>query len=91
MGALAPKSQELAGQQEAGQIRQFLDGLKPREREVFHLVAAGMPNKQIAAHLGVCLQTVKLHRGRVMRKLQLPSVADLVRLAEKARPLPPSL
>jgi DNA-binding CsgD family transcriptional regulator len=88
--ALEQKSQEFARQQEASRIRQLLDALKPREREVFLLVAAGMPNKQIAARLGVSLQTVKLHRGRLMRKLQLPSVAELVRLAEKARSLLPS-
>jgi len=57
---------------------------------VFLLVAAGMANKQIASRLGLSLQTVKLHRGRLMRKLQLHSVAELVRLAEKAPPLPPS-
>ena len=44
-------SQELARQQEASRIRKLLDSLKPREREVFHLVAAGMPNKRIAARL----------------------------------------
>jgi DNA-binding CsgD family transcriptional regulator len=85
------QSQELAQQQEASQIRQVLDSLKPREREVFSLVAAGMANKRIAARLGICLQTVKLHRGRLMRKLQLHSVAELARLAEKARSLLPSL
>jgi DNA-binding CsgD family transcriptional regulator len=84
------KSQELARQQEASRIRQLLDSLKPREREVFLLVAAGMPNKRIAARLSVSLQTVKLHRGRLMRKLRLHSVAELVRLAEKAGPLLPS-
>jgi DNA-binding CsgD family transcriptional regulator len=89
--ALEQKSQELARQQEASRIRQLLDTLKPREREVFLLVADGLPNKRIAARLGVSLQTVKLHRGRLMRKLQLHSVADLVRLAEKARSLLPSL
>jgi FixJ family two-component response regulator len=89
--ALEQKRQDLAQQQEASRIRGLLDCLKPREREVFHLVAAGMPNKRIAARLGLCLQTVKLHRGRLMRKLQLHSVADLVRLAEKARPLLPNL
>jgi FixJ family two-component response regulator len=67
-----------------------VDSLKPREHEVFLLVAAGMPNKRIAARLGVSLQTVKLHRGRLMRKLQLRSVAELVRLAEKAGSLLPS-
>jgi FixJ family two-component response regulator len=45
---------------------------------------------RIAARLGVSLQTVKLHRGRLMRKLQLHSVAELVRLAEKAWSLLPS-
>ena len=89
--ALEQKSHELAQQREASRIRQLLDTLKPREREVFQLVAAGLPNKRTAARLGVSLQTVKLHRGRVMRKLQLHSVVDLVRLAEKARSLLPSL
>jgi DNA-binding CsgD family transcriptional regulator len=89
--ALEQKSLGRARQQEASRIRQLLDSLKPREREVFQLVADGLPNKRIAARLGVCLQTVKLHRGRLMRKLQLPSVADLVRLAEQARSLLPSL
>jgi RNA polymerase sigma factor (sigma-70 family) len=88
--ALEQKSQELARQQEASRIGQLLDSLKPREREVFLLVAAGTPNKGIAARLGVSLPTVKLHRGRLMRKLQLHSVAELVRLAEKAGPLLPS-
>jgi len=85
------QSQELARQQEASRIRQLLDSLKPREHQVFLLVAAGMANKQIAARLGLSLQTVKLHRGRLMRKLQLHSVAELVRLAEMARSLLPSL
>jgi FixJ family two-component response regulator len=49
-----------------------------------------MPNKRVA-RLGASLQTVKLHRGRLMRKLQLYSGADLVRLAEKARSVLPSL
>jgi RNA polymerase sigma factor (sigma-70 family) len=89
--ALEQKSQELVQQQEASRIRQLLESLKPREREVLFLVADGLPNKRIAARLGVSLQTVKLHRGRVMRKLQLHSVVDLVRLAEKARSLLPSL
>ena len=89
--ALDQQSQERARQQEAGRIRQLLDSLKPREHEVFLLVAAGMANKQIASRLGLSLQTVKLHRGRLMRKLQLHSVAELVRLAEKARTLLPGI
>jgi RNA polymerase sigma factor (sigma-70 family) len=87
---LENKSQDLARQQEANRIRQLLDSLKPREHEVFLLVAAGLANKQIATCLGLSLQTVKLHRGRMMRKLQLHSVAELARLAEQAKSLLPS-
>jgi FixJ family two-component response regulator len=46
-----------------------------------------LSNKHIATRLDISLQTVKLHRGRVMHKLQLHSVADLVRVADKAKPL----
>jgi two-component system response regulator FixJ len=42
----------------------------------------GLPNKQIAAQLGIALKTVKVHRGRVMLKMEAESVADLVRFAE---------
>jgi FixJ family two-component response regulator len=89
--ALAREGLELARQEESRRIKQLLDSLTLREREVFLLVAAGMANKNIAARLGVCLQTVKLHRGHVMQKLQLDSVADLVHLAEKAHSLLPGL
>lgn len=58
--------------------------LTPRELEVLSHVVAGQLNKQIAAALGTVEQTVKVHRGRVMEKLGVRSVADLVRLAEKA-------
>lgn len=58
--------------------------LTPRETEVFALVATGMLNKQIADKLGVGLKTVKVHRARVMEKMQAGSVADLVRLADRA-------
>lgn len=55
--------------------------LTPREREVMGHVVSGRLNKQIAAALGLSEATVKLHRGNVMRKLGVTSVADLVRLA----------
>jgi DNA-binding NarL/FixJ family response regulator len=56
---------------------------------VFLLVAASLANKLIAARLGGCLQAVKFHRGRLLRKLQLHSVAESARLVEQARsPLP---
>ena len=59
--------------------------LTPREREVMTHVIAGRLNKQIAGDLGTTEKTIKVHRGRVMEKLGVRSVADLVRLAEKAR------
>ena len=56
--------------------------LSPRERQVFHYVIKGWLNKQIAAELGTSQRTVKAHRSQVMRKMEVCSVADLVRLAE---------
>ena len=61
-----------------------LDNLTPREREVMNLVVTGLMNKQIAGQLGVSEGTVKFHRGRVMEKLGARSVADLVKMAERA-------
>jgi two-component system, LuxR family, response regulator FixJ len=54
--------------------------LTPREREVMALVVAGKANKVIAADLGISHKTVEIHRGRVMEKMQVDSVAELVRL-----------
>jgi FixJ family two-component response regulator len=58
--------------------------LTPREREVMAHVISGRLNKQIAGDLGTVEKTIKVHRGRVMEKLGVRSVADLVRLTEKA-------
>ena len=68
-------------------IQDFLRRLKtltPREHEVFLHVISGLLNKQIAIELDIKEHTVKVHRGRVMQKLGVDSVASLVRLAEKA-------
>ena len=59
-----------------------LDTLTPREREVLEHVVAGKLNKQIAGDLGITEATVKMHRARVMTKMKVQGVADLVRLAE---------
>ena len=68
---------------ERARIRSLVDRLTPREQEVLEGVVGGRLNKQIAAELGTCEKTVKVHRGRVMRKMGVVSVAELVRLTEK--------
>jgi FixJ family two-component response regulator len=70
-------------QTELDVIRAKVGNLTPREREVLSHVVAGRLNKQIAAELGTVEKTVKVHRGRMMEKLGVRTVADLVRLAEK--------
>ena len=56
--------------------------LTPRERQVMVLVASGLMNKQVASELSISEVTVKMHRGRVMRKMETRSVATLARIAE---------
>lgn len=64
--------------------RAKVDAITPREFEVLRCVIAGLLNKQIASELNVAEKTVKIHRGRVMQKLEVTSVPDLVRLAQLA-------
>ena len=64
-------------------LRQRFAALTPREREVLQHVVAGRLNKQIAADLGTGIQTIKIHRGHVMQKMGVHSLADLVRAAER--------
>ena len=64
-------------------VRARLGRLTPREREVFDLVIRGNPNKQVARALGCTERTIKTHRHRVMEKMQVRSLPELVSLAER--------
>lgn len=68
---------------EIAKLRQRLEQLTPRQREVFQYVIAGKMNKIIAADLGTGEQNIKVHRRRVMRKMGVKSLAELVRTAER--------
>jgi RNA polymerase sigma factor (sigma-70 family) len=63
------------------QSRQLLDELTPREREVMELVVMGRHNREIAPQLGISVRTVEVHKARLMSKLGVDNVADLVRIA----------
>jgi FixJ family two-component response regulator len=68
---------------ELERLRERYRSLSAREQEVMALVARGLLNKQIAGELGTTEATIKLHRGKVMHKMNADSLADLIRMAEK--------
>lgn len=76
------KARAVRAEQEAFRAR--LNLLTPREREVCALVATGRLNKQIAGELGISEKTIKAHRARVMQKIGAGSVAELVRIVDRA-------
>jgi RNA polymerase sigma factor (sigma-70 family) len=86
--AIERSRQQSAEAQECRDLEQRFASLSPRERDVFRLVVKGLLNKQIAFELGIVEKTVKVHRARVMEKMQANSLAELVRMAETLR-LPP--
>lgn len=68
---------------EQDRLKRQYDSLTPRERQVFRLVVAGRLNKQIALELGISEKTVKVHRARVMEKMRVRRVAQLVAVASR--------
>ena len=79
--ALAQDAERRTGREQSQMVRAAYERLTPREREVFKQVTAGKLNKQIAAELGTAERTVKAHRANIMEKMQVQSLAELVRIA----------
>ena len=82
-GALRRDREARRDRAEVADIRRRFDPLSPRERDVFRIVIQGRTNKQIADELGISEKTVKFHRGRVMKRMQAGSLAELVRQADR--------
>jgi FixJ family two-component response regulator len=84
-GALARDRAARRERAELVDIRTRFDSLTPREREVLHLIVAGLLNKQIAGELNIGEVTIKTHRAHIMQKTQAESLAHLVRMNEKLK------
>jgi FixJ family two-component response regulator len=82
--ALERGEEQLRQRGERREARARVDKLTPREFEVLRFVVMGLLNKQIAAELHTAEKTIKVHRGRVMQKLGVTSVPDLVRISQRA-------
>jgi FixJ family two-component response regulator len=89
--ALAKDKAARQANEELAEFRRCLATLTPREYEVLGHVISGKLNKQTAAEVGAAEKTIKVHRGRIMSKMKVQSVAELVRLAERAGVMPASL
>lgn len=89
--AVAKDVVDLSDEGRTAGVLERVKRLSPRETEVFALVVTGMLNKQIAGALGIGEKTVKVHRARVMEKMEAGSVADLVRLADRAGVIVPEV
>jgi len=87
--ALDRSTEQRRGAAERNEARRLLDLLTPREFEVMQLVTTGMLNKQVGGELGMAEKTVKVHRGRLMQKLGVTSVAELVHFVQRAGVPPP--
>jgi len=72
---------------EVRELRERYQGLTAREREVMGLVVSGLLNKQIASEIGASEATIKIHRGNLMEKMRAASLVELVRMADKLKPI----
>jgi len=86
--ALTRANHDHAERRELEDIQRRVKSLTPREREVMTLAVGGLLNKQIAFELGTVEKTVKVHRARVMEKMEVQSFAELVRIAERVKNRP---
>jgi len=82
--AIVKNKFQIKEQTAIAKIKRRIKTLSPQELEVFRLVARGMLSKQIARKRGTVLQTIKVHRGRVMQKMQAKTVTELIHFAQKA-------
>jgi len=81
--AIVKNKTQIKEQREKGKIKEHISTLSPRELEVFRFVTQGMLNKQIASKRGTSIQTIKIHRGRVMYKMQARNLIELISFAQK--------
>ncbi len=81
--ALERDRERLRREAELAVLRERLNSLTSREREVVNMVISGMPNRLIAAQIGITENTVKAHRSRAMKKMQAQSLPDLVKMVDK--------
>lgn len=86
--AIKDSKSKIKRQAEIAKIWKNIKTLSPKELEVFRLVVNGMLNKQIASKRGTVLQTIKVQRARVMQKMQVKTVTELVHLAQKIDIIP---
>ncbi|MFY9950695.1 MAG: response regulator [Candidatus Sulfotelmatobacter sp.] len=86
--ALARSSAALGKDAEMRVLRERYASLSQREQQVMALVVSGLLNKQVGGELGISEITVKAHRGKVMQKMKASSLADLVKMAARLRPVP---
>jgi len=82
--SIAKNKLQIKEQATISKIKRRIKTLSPQELEVFRLVAKGLLSKQIARKRGTVLQTIKVHRSRVMQKMQAKTVTELIHLAQKA-------